>query len=209
MLGRLVLVSLLVAVSACGGAETSSPSTTSPPPTTVQTEAATTTTTAPTTTTTEATTTMTRGFGSSTFAAPFTFDGPIVGLELESRAGDQGVFFTSGNNRWVIFSTTGPSTIEEWSQRLSRKGTVTEPEASTVGGVSAASVDASLDGLVSVFTPDGIQAPEFLAEAGDRLRLYLVDVNGVAVKVFVLASADDFDGWLTEVGSILEELVWG
>lgn len=138
-----------------------------------------------------------------------TFDGPSVGLELESRAGNQAVFYIRGDNEYLIFTTTGPDTIQEWSQRLARKATVTEPIESSVGGVAADAIDASVEALLSIYTPDGITAPEYLAESGDRLRLYLVEVEGIVVKVFVLSSAENFDTWLAEVEPVLEALAWG
>jgi hypothetical protein len=155
------------------------------------------------------------------WSVPFTMTAPAEWGEDPESSGES-LQLKTGMDRWIVFSDTGPDTVEAWIEELS--GTpqlvVTEPEAAEVGGAEGFVLDVStsdeapqVSGGSQCSSPCWalIEDAEFvwLVEEGRPSRAWIVDVDGETVMIVTDAPEGAFESWTATVGDALATLEWG
>jgi hypothetical protein len=201
-------LTLVLFVSACGGG-TATTTTTAETTTTTQ---STTATAAETTTTAQETTTTTEAglLEAANFAVPFRMRRGDVPL---SKGPNTEVFvaFAGGNEKYLVFTTYGPQSTQEWLDLLAGLDVETSgPFEVEVGGRAGTGVDARADSFVGL-----LSFPASLAlgvgwglSGGYTTRFYLVDVDDQTVAILAEAEHGEFERWVESIEGVLETLEW-
>jgi len=125
-----------------------------------------------------------------------------------STNNDQRVEFRGGTNEWLIFSREAIAhSAEDWVAKTSGRSAVTvgEPLAVSIGGADGTAVDLAVGADANPWIVD----THFGADPGDSFRAYSLDVEGIAITVFVFASTEDFEAWIARVEPVLAAVRWG
>ena len=161
---------------------------------------------------------------SGEFAVPFTM--PRDELDRVSASPNnqaEEAWFGAGRTRsellWprptdlLVFTTEGPDSVEAWISQISASEeasiSVSEPFATSIGGVEGRAIDATVsDGEYILYSINLGNTPP-LAVTGDVFQIHVVEVDGEPVTVILIATEDDFGPWIQLVGPMLEGLEWG
>lgn len=144
-----------------------------------------------------------------TGAVPLTITTP-ADWEIDPRATAATPGFQIGPDRWVIFTTVGPNTVEEWLERFEADAYVTtEPEPVEIGGAPGFTLDLRLaEGIDEVLLiNEGTAA--WAAEADRPHRIWVLDVSGEPIVILTDAPERAFESWTAVVEDALATLEWG
>lgn len=118
--------------------------------------------------------------------------------------------FEAGADRWVLFTQTGPTTTDEWLERLSSGDSLTasEPDIVEIGGASGIRLD--------ITVPDGQEDVVLVREAfgewsmspGRPSRVWILEVGGEVLVILTDAPERAFDSWAATVEEALSTIVW-
>ncbi len=178
--------------------------TTSAPDTTTTIPVDTTVAAVPETTTTTAA--PTAAFTSGAFSVPFSIVKPANhGLRSDATSDILYLEATSGANTYLILTTRGPETLDEWrGAEAGQAITLSEvPQEATIGGLPA--------GYLEFTVQDPHSVPGELAftfEAGDTGRVYMVEVNGEPITILAIAAPDLWTDFQSVVDALLGGLTW-
>ncbi len=199
-------------VAACGTATqpvtttvSASPTVPDSTPTTIKPPAETTITVAETTTIVADTGPAT--FKDRTFTVSYTMIKPEhTTLTQAQDSGDMNVFEgRSGANEVVIFTTRGPSTLDDW--RASQVGSaITVSDGSTevdIGGATGEYLEFTTQQNTTVPGEIG-----FIFAPGDTGRVYMVDVDGETVTIIGAAGPDLWPDFQFELDELIAGLTW-
>ncbi len=205
----IVFAAFVILFSACGGTSTdltAEPTTTSESiSTTTQQLAATTTTVLtiePSTTTVAGAAQITSG----AFAVPFLLVAP-EGTRFRKQATADVMYLqvASDDNAYVIITTRGPDTIQDWKSTLEGQpiSISDDPVGIDIGGIAASYFEFTIQ--------DRFAAPGELAftfEPGDTGRIYSMEIDGEPVMILALAGPDLWASFEAVVDQLLAGLTW-
>ena len=155
------------------------------------------------------------------WTVPFTMTAPADWGQDQEPLGSSRVI-DSGVDRWIVFSDSGPDTVEGWIEQLTTTAqlVVTEPEPAEIGGAEGLTVDVSTSSdapMVSGGAPCAnpcwalIQDAQasWIAEEGRPNRVWVVDVDGETIAIVTDAPEGAFESWTATVEDVLGTLEWG
>lgn len=157
-------------------------------------------------TTTTSTTAEPVQLTSGSFSVPFSMDVP-TGSRFRKEAQADVVYFqvASNDNSWLLLTTRGPDSLADWIASVEDAPITTADEVTDtiIGGLEASYIEFAAEGSMPV--PGEIA---FTFEAGDTGRIYGVTVDGEAVTILAIASAELWPSFSDVVEGLLATLTW-
>jgi len=151
------------------------------------------------------------------WTVPFSMAAP-ADWERDEQPMGTSYALSTGPDRWIVFSDTGPDTVDAWIEELTTTPqlVVTEPEPAEVGGaqgfvfdVSTSSEAPKAAGGSPCAKPCWELIEGWIVEKDRPNRVWLVDVDGKAIMIVTDAPERALEGWAATVEEALATLEWG
>lgn len=143
------------------------------------------------------------------WAVPFTITTPAE-WERHEDSSPTTTYFEAGVNRWVIFTTRGPETVEEWVDQLTSapEYTVTDSEPIELDGAPGQVLDLRLaeESGEAILFSEG--SAGWVIVPNRPNRVWIVDVDGETVLIVTEAVERAFENWVAVVEDALATLKW-
>ncbi len=125
-------------------------------------------------------------------------------------------------DRWLVFSTLGPDTVDEWVTKLTTTPQLTvvaEPQPTEIGGASGYVVDVTTSGeatnvgcgeaSIICYSLFEDEAGPWIVVEGTTTRAWVVDVDGETVIIVTDARTSGFEAWVQQMEEVLATAEWG